>query len=468
MQFQTATPSVNESSGSATIAVTRAGLTTVPATVEYTVGPGGTATAANPATACQPGADYRPVSGVVTFGPGQTSRTFTVPICADTAIEASKTIEMSLSNPTGPVSLGPVTAATLTLVDNDLAGAFRFASAASSASETQASVTVTVVRTSTGGGASVDWAVVGGSAAEGTDYAGPTTGTLTFGAGQTTRSLVIPLLNDALMDGVKTLTLALSNPQPAGLATLGAVVQTTVTLGDNEPVLRLSAQSYAASEGSAFAPVTILRSGATAGTSLVTVVPLTTSAATGGTCGAGTADFSDAMIPVTFTPGQTAKTVLVPLCPDARAEGPESFTVELWFEFGASLGVPPGAVITLADNDVGGTFKWSAAQVSGAEGATVALTVTRTGGVASDVTVTVATQDGDEDGSTANAVAGTDYTTLAPTVLTFNAGVTSQTVQIPLLTPGGTGPRVFRVQLQDPAGGASLGSPATARVWTLN
>ena len=101
VQFQTATPSVNESSGSATIAVTRAGLTTVPATVQYTVGPGGTATAANPATACQPGADYRPVSGVVTFGPGQTSRTFTVPICADTAIEASKTIELSLSNPTG-------------------------------------------------------------------------------------------------------------------------------------------------------------------------------------------------------------------------------------------------------------------------------------------------------------------------------------------------------------------------------
>ena len=60
VQFQTATPSVNESSGSATIAVTRAGLTTQPATVQYTVGPGGTATAANPATACQPGADYRP------------------------------------------------------------------------------------------------------------------------------------------------------------------------------------------------------------------------------------------------------------------------------------------------------------------------------------------------------------------------------------------------------------------------
>ena len=468
VQFQTATPSVNESSGSATIAVTRAGLTTRPATVQYTVGPGGTATAANPATACQPGADYRPGSGVVTFGPGQTSRTFVVPICSDTGIEASKTIEMSLSNPIGPVSLGTVSAATLTLVDNDLAGAFRFSSAAYSASETQPSVTVTVVRTSTGGGASVDWAIVGGSALDGTDYSGPTTGTLTFGAGQTTRSLVIPLLNDLLTDGAKTLMLELSHPQPAGLATLGTVVQTTVTLGDNEPVLRLSAQSYAASEGSAFAPVTILRSGATTGTSLVTVVPLTTSAATGGTCGAGTADFSDAMIPVTFTPGQTSKTVLVPLCPDSRAEGPESFTVELWFEFGASLGFPPGAVITLADNDVGGTFKWSAAQVSGVEGSTVALTVTRTGGVASDVTVTVATQDGDEDGRTANAVAGTDYTALAPTVLTFNAGVTSQTVEIPLLTPGGPGPRVFRVQLQDPEGGASLGSPSTALVWTLN
>jgi len=36
------------------------------------------------------------------------------------------------------------------------------------------------------------------------------------------------------------------------------------------------------------------------------------------------------------------------------------------------------------------------------------------------------------------------------------------------LAPGGSGPRVFRVRLQDPQGGASLGSPATALVWVLN
>ena len=48
------------------------------------------------------------------------------------------------------------------------------------------------------------------------------------------------------------------------------------------------------------------------------------------------------MIRVKLKPRQTAKTVLMALSPDAQAEGPESFTVELWFEFGAPVDMRPG------------------------------------------------------------------------------------------------------------------------------
>ncbi len=58
-------------------------------TVAYTTS-GGTATA---------GADYTPVSGTLTFAPGQTTQTVTVPVLGDTVSEGNETVLVRLSNP---------------------------------------------------------------------------------------------------------------------------------------------------------------------------------------------------------------------------------------------------------------------------------------------------------------------------------------------------------------------------------
>ena len=64
-----------------------------PVTVSYTTS-NGTATA---------GSDYATASGTVTFSPGQTSKTVTVNVTADTVIEFDETFTLTLSNPVNAV-----------------------------------------------------------------------------------------------------------------------------------------------------------------------------------------------------------------------------------------------------------------------------------------------------------------------------------------------------------------------------
>ena len=69
---------------------------------------------------------------------------------------------------------------------------------------------VTLSRASSGQ-VTVDYATADGSATAGSDYAA-TNGTLTFEAGETVKTVAVPVLDDAIDEGSETLTLTLSNP----------------------------------------------------------------------------------------------------------------------------------------------------------------------------------------------------------------------------------------------------------------
>jgi hypothetical protein len=107
--FSAATYSVGEGGGSAIITVHLSAASTGTVTVHYATS-GGTATA---------GSDYTTATGTLTFSPGQTSKTFSVPILEDTSVEANETVNLVLSSPTG-ATLGTPSTAVLTIVDNDV------------------------------------------------------------------------------------------------------------------------------------------------------------------------------------------------------------------------------------------------------------------------------------------------------------------------------------------------------------
>lgn len=109
--FKVATQSVDESAGTATIAVERTGVTTGATSVSYATSDG-TAVA---------GVDYDATSGTLQFAAGETEKTFTVPIIDDTDDEPDETVNLSLSAPApGPgARLGTPSTAVLTILDND-------------------------------------------------------------------------------------------------------------------------------------------------------------------------------------------------------------------------------------------------------------------------------------------------------------------------------------------------------------
>src|SRR5262249_21162935 len=138
VQFNNATYSVIENGGTATITVTRAGGSSGSVTVNYATS-NGTATA---------GSDYTTTSGTLTFADGETSKTFTVPIIDDTAVEGNETINLTLSSP-GGAALGSQSTAVLTIQDDDVAqpGVLQFSASAYTVNESQGTVTITVTRT---------------------------------------------------------------------------------------------------------------------------------------------------------------------------------------------------------------------------------------------------------------------------------------------------------------------------------
>jgi N-acetylneuraminic acid mutarotase len=439
LKFSAATYTVSEASASATVTVTRSGGTASGVTVNYATS-NGTGTT---------GSDYTTASGTLSFGSGVTSKTFTVPILPDTLDEANETVILTLSTPTGGATLGTTNPATLTITDNDVGGALKFSAASYNVGEAGGSATVTVTRSGgTASGVTVDYATSNGTSTAGADYTAAS-GTLSFGAGELSKTFVVPILNDGLGEGNETVNLTLSNP--TGGATLGTTTLAVLTLVDDEVTLQFSVSTYSIVENTVNATITVARSGPTAAAVSVNYSVSDGSATSG-------SDYK-AVPPgtLTLTAGVTSKTFVVPILHDTLDEANETVNLVLSAPTGgALLGPRSSAVLTITDNDSGGALRFSAATYSvGETGTYVTITVARTGGTASGVTVDYATGGG-------TATAGVDYTGNSGT-LTFASGQTSRTFTVYSLTDALDEPNeTVSLTLSNPTGGATLGTPNPA------
>jgi uncharacterized repeat protein (TIGR02543 family) len=109
--FDSSNFSVNENAGTATITVNRVAGTTGAVSVDY-------ATSDDTAVA---GSDYTPTSGTLNWADEDgASKSFTVPITNDGTSETyEERVFITLSNPTGGISVGGTNPATLTIVDDE-------------------------------------------------------------------------------------------------------------------------------------------------------------------------------------------------------------------------------------------------------------------------------------------------------------------------------------------------------------
>jgi hypothetical protein len=444
LQVAATTVSVAENAGRASVTVIRTVGSAGSVSVNYSTS-NGTALA---------GMDYTATAGTLVFGPGETSQTISVPILDNTVVNTNKAFKITLSSPTGGAKLGTLVSTTVSIVNNDLAGKIQFSPTAYAVGEGDGSVVLTVMRTGgEAGGVTVNYATGSSTAQAGRDYVG-TSGKLSFAAGETTKTITIPILNDTLFEANETFKVTLSSPTGgATVPSAGASATVTIVSDDLGGMLGFSSPAYSVGEADGSIPITVIRTGG-----LASGITVKYAAAVGT---ASSTDFKPASGTLTFGAGETSKTFTVMPINNTVAKGDRTVKLTLSSPTGSAiLGSPATAVLTIIEDDAGGGLGFSQEAYSVQRpvylATPVTITVKRTGGLASGVTVKYATLAG-------TAVAAKDYTATSGT-LSFAAGETSKTFTVAILKnalAAGT-TKTLSLLLSAPTGGASLGTPNPA------
>ncbi|KAF0103975.1 MAG: endoglucanase [Rhodospirillaceae bacterium] len=197
---------------------------TGPVTVGYSTA-NGTATA---------DADYVPSTGTVVFAAGETSKMVHVDIKGDALAEGNETFTVNLSSPAG-ATIADGTAIG-TIVDDDAAILPALSIADLAVAEGNGELahfmfTVTLDKAATGP-VTVAYSTADGTATAGSDYAA-TGGTLTFAAGETSKTVHVDISGDTVFEGNETFAVTLSNASGATLADATAVG--TIVNDDSAP-----------------------------------------------------------------------------------------------------------------------------------------------------------------------------------------------------------------------------------------
>ena len=116
--------------------------------------------------------------------------------------------------------------------------------------------------------------------------------------------------------------------------------------------VQFSAPSYVVTENGTAAILVVTRIGLAAGT-------VTVDYATSDGTAVAAADYTAASGTLTFSDGETSKTVTIPIPDDSIEDGDESFRIRLLNPSGVSLGSLSEAIVTIADDDVAGKVEFS-------------------------------------------------------------------------------------------------------------
>lgn len=317
---------ISEGNGDAWVWVYLSGISAVPVTVDYTTEGGGTAT---------PGADYTPKSGTLTFAPGQTEQRISIPIANDGITEDAESIVIQLSNPTNAGLAYPNTAYPLTIYGNQRV---EFSNTALTASERANSVAVTVrLNAPSTSQVSVQYATVGGSATPGSDYTA-VSGKLTFPAGVTSKTIMVPLLEDIIAEGSETITLALSSPSHV---VLGISSVATITIPANDLI---TLENWNAGFEGSFGRIAVRLSASSYQQITVDYIFVD------GTARAG-ADYPPTSGTLVFPPGSVMKELLIPILDDNEREGEETVIIRFSNPINAELGTMRAISVPILESD---------------------------------------------------------------------------------------------------------------------
>ena len=384
------------------------------------------------------GTDFAITSGTLTFpassdaGGNNITQTFTININDDALDEADNEtaiIELIDGNNS---SLGTNTDYTYTIQDNDDKPTVGFFETASTKDENAGTVTTEVRLSALSGRViTVDFAATGGTATgSGTDYT-LNAGTLTFAAGEQSKTISVLLQDDNFDEPLETIIIDLSG-QSSNAASISSNRHTlSITDADAQPTLEFASADITKSEN--FGVVTIsvgLAAGSTLPVEYDAAVNYVVKAST--TTAKLTQDYTFSSGTATLSQGAGSSDVAtfqITIIDDGVDEDQQQVVIELSGANQSQIGTQTTHTLKINDNDNEPTIEFQAVNGSGAESAssvnlTVALSDTSEKDISIDYTVNVS--------STALG-SGTDYT-MSESTLNIAAG--AQTNTIPVVVVG--------------------------------
>jgi len=451
--------------GRATITIERFGSTVDAAQVDFMTTTGGTAL---------PFVRYIPVATNVIFAPGQTSQNVFIPIINDDQVLGDQTVTMALANPSNTLLSTPA-AATLTIRETSTAsGTLAFSAPSYVVSEKGLNARLVVFRTNgVTGTVTADYFTRDGTAAAGVKYVA-TNGALIFADGETSKTIMVPIIDEPIVQGDQLFFVVLTNA--GGGATFTGPTTVPVAIVDDDVGISFAAPIYAVSETAGTLSLSVFRQN---GTNLTTTVRYATTNLTA-SAGINYVGVTNGML--TFNPGETAKAIIIQVLRDPKVTGDAQFVMNLFSPTNVSNPAVPvqlfnfsSTVVNVLDTDTGFTFGTTnrivitnpdASVVTNASygvlksGTNLLVTVIRSNANTGTVSVNYSTVTNAND----TAVAGMDYG-FTSGLLTFSNNVPVQSFLVPILNNRlPEGDQTFSIRLFNPGGGAQLLAPSTATV----
>ena len=398
--------------------VTKSGpVSEVATTVEYADAGTGTAGSDDDYAALRP--------GTLTFAADETVQTISVMVQGDAIYEEDETVDIVLSNATHGIIATDM--ASGTIANDDAAPELSIVG--SSVAEGADGTTTELVFTVTKSGSTsqvvttVDFGDAGsGTATSGTDYTAVAAGTLTFAAEETTQTISVMVLGDAIYEDDETVDIMLGNATHGTIAT--GTASGMIVNDEAAPALAISGSSVV--EGDAGSTIelvfTVIKTG------LPSEVATTVEYADAGT---GTADSGIDYLEIvpgmlTFAPDESVMTISVMVQGDPVFEEDETVDIALSNATHGTIAVSTASGL-ITNDDAAPTLAISGSTVAeGDADTTTALlfTVTKSGPTSRVATVSYR----DTGGGTATS--GTDYRAVRAGTLTFAADETTQTIRV--------------------------------------
>ncbi|MBI2946587.1 MAG: hypothetical protein HYY23_03010, partial [Verrucomicrobia bacterium] len=358
--------------------------------------------------------DYRPTQASVSFSPGETNQTIRIPVIGDAIHEDNETFLVRLSLPqNATIAIGEAEA---TILDDDPLPTISIQDTAVGEGNSGITNAVFLLTLSAPSGipVSVGFSTANDSAVVDQDY-NRAEGTLTFNSGQTNLTLSVAARGDLMNEAEEAFWVRLSSPTNATLARAEA----KGIIVDDDPFPVLSIDDTAVLEGNAGATNAVFN----VNLSVASGQTVTVSYATVDGTATAPREYSAASGTLTFAPGETTKTINVPVNGDTEDEPNETFLLRLSNPSHLTIQDAEAQAVIINDDVVPSLTIRDVSVTEGNSSTTNAVfLVALSQPSGRTVTVEFHTADG-------TATAGQDYSALT-NKLTFNPGQTNHSISI--------------------------------------